>query len=506
MSFFSMLPLDLQREVVRQMDGTEQKEASAAGNSALRQEVMAHYARGNAADRRVLDAFLASQPADAPPPPRAPQQHSATQPVEDEEPFELRRMVSNIETSARPAQDERVQRAVQAQAVGFGAPRMEPFHMEQQTGYLQQRADSLMEKSLRAFGGPRFVESATEETSISHRHPDAQARLAKARWNSKVIGLYPFLKAVEGGERYFEELDPRLPDHEKFKAMLHWLETYKDRAAAVASIHVNGYRSRNIPGVASLFYDLGGKVYNLAPREAAKYFTGLKELSFCNNVLKELPVALGLLPLTKLDLSMNPFEAVPEAVAQMRHLKELSLSACRGSRFALGEDSPLWRAVHLRTLDLSSNGLGTLARNVRGLVRLQTLILNDNQLMRLTSKIRDLQHLETLDLRSNLFTSVPQVLAEIPRLRTVRLEGNPLLEPIELAVLIRLLAERGRDCVEISTNLGFLSKDRIATLQQEVGNTHTVTLVETGFVARIILQKRDFSEQATQPIDYEEME
>ena len=109
-----MLPLDLQREVVRQMDGTEQKEASAAGNSALRQEVMAHYARGNAADRRVLDAFLASQPADAPPPPRAPQQHSATQPVEDEEPFELRRMVSNIETSARPAQDERVQRAVQA--------------------------------------------------------------------------------------------------------------------------------------------------------------------------------------------------------------------------------------------------------------------------------------------------------------------------------------------------------------------------------------------------------
>lgn len=506
MSFFSRLPSDLQREVIDQMDGAEQKQASAAGSSSLRRDVMVHYTRGNAGDRRVMDAYQASQAQDVSSPRRPRQQVSATQPMEEDEPEELRRTVSNIETRERPAQDMRIQKAVAAQAAGLGAPRMDPFRMAQQTGFLLERADSLMEKSRGAFGGVRFVELATEEASISHRHPEAQAKMAEARWNSKVIGLYPFLKAVEGGEQYFEELDPRLPDHAKFMAMMHWLGTYQDRAAAVSSIHVNGYRARDVPGVASLFYSMGGKIYNLAPREIARYFKGLKELSLCNNVLNGLPVSLGALPLTKLDLSMNPFTKVPEAVAQMRHLKELSFSACRGPGLNLDEDSPLWRAVHLRILDLSSNGLGKLARSVKGLVRLHTLNLSDNQLMRLTSKLSHLQHLERLDLRNNLFTSVPQVLAEIPRLASVQLEGNLLLEPLELAVLIRSLAERGRDRVEISTNLGFISKDRVATMQQEVAATHKLSLVQTGFADILILEKKDLSQQATQPIDYEEMQ
>ncbi len=506
MSFFSTLPLDLQREVIRQMDGTEQKQASAAGSSSLRREVMVHYTRGNAANQMVFDAYQASQPGQLPSPSRPLERFSATQPMEEDQPTLLERTVSNIETRERPAQDQRVQKAVQAHAAGLGAPRIEPFRMQMQTGYLLQRADSLMDKSRGAFGGPRFVEVATEEASISHRHPEAQQKLAAARWNSKVIGIYPFLKAVEGGERFFEELDPRLPDYEKFRAMTDWLKTHKAQAAAVVSVHVGGYRRHNVPGVASLFYTAGGKIYNLVPREIVKYFTRLRELVLCNNVLNGLPVSFGLLPLTKLDLSMNPLERVPEAVAQMRHLKELSLSACRGPSLDLDEDSPLWRAVHLRVLDLSSNLLGKLARNVKGLVNVHTLILRDNQLFRLTSKMSWLHNLETLDLRNNLFTSVPQVLAEIPRLKTVHLEGNPLLEPIELAVLIRSLAQNGRDRVEISTNLDFLSKERVATLQEEVGDTHTVTLLNSGFVDRIVVEKKGYSQQATQPIDYEEME
>lgn len=488
------------------MDGTEQKQASAAGSSSLRREVMVHYTRGNAANHMVCDAYQASQPGQLPSPSRPLERFSATQPMEEDEPALLERTVSNIETRERPAQDQRVQKAVQAHAAGLGAPRIEPFRLAHQTGYLLERADSLMDKSRGAFGGPRFVDHATEEASISHRHPDAQQKLAAARWNSKVIGIYPFLKAMEGGERFFEELDPRLPDHEKYKAILAWLDAHKAQAAAVVSVHVGGYRRHNVPGVVSLFYEAGGKIYNLVPREVVKYFTGLKELVLCNNALKQFQPVLGLLPLTKLDLSMNPIEAVPEAVAQMRHLKELSLSACRGVSLDLGEDSPLWRGVHLRTLDLSSNGLAKLARNVKGLVRLQTLILRDNQLMRLTSRLSQLVHLETLDLRNNLFTSVPQVLAEIPRIKTVQLEGNPLLEPIELAVLIRSLAQNGRDRVEISTNLNFLSKERVATLQEEVGDTHTVALFNFGFADRIVVEKKGYSQQATQPIDYEEME
>lgn len=260
----------------------------------------------------------------------------------------------------------------------------------------QRAADRLATKTQKLFGGRIFVTQATRDGTINTRHPDAQRRLADGRWNCKIIGLYPFLKAINGGAEFFAGLDRNMSGADKFRAMEEWV---KERALEVTSVSFAG--GVPVPNTPSFFFSLGGKNYNLVPRTVGE-FLNLRNLSAVNTYLNDLPGEMGKLPLVELQLSMNHFVKIPDCVGDMQRLRKFSISSNR-EVLSLPDDSPLWRAAALRELDLSGNQLGVLS----------------NQIGLLTQ-------LEVLDLQGNQLAHLPRVGGSLPRLRVLYVQKNPL--------------------------------------------------------------------------------
>lgn len=494
---FTRLPSDLQREVYQKMDGQSLNQMSGA-DTAARRNVKDLYTRANADQAMVVKAYQVSQGSQAQDSQTSPRAGAtSSQPMETRaDSGRFKRTLSNVESSQHPARDKRVQESVRVRTNLFGSKPLPPFCLAHQQSYLLKRGDSLTRKTRELFGGPRVLDQATEDSTISHLHPDAQGRMADARWNCKAIGLYPFVKAVPGGEDFLAGLDPDLPDGIKVADMEEWLRNHAEAAAHVQEVSITGFTSWNMGGIRSQFYDLGGKVYNLVPKSIYRFFTGLRTLTLCNNMLKSLPASFGRLSVRSLNLSMNPFAAVPEAIAQMKRLKELSFSMNRGE-LALGDDSPLWRAYPLEELDLSRNDLEQLSRGIRKLVNLRKLVLSDNQLSYLTGSMTRLKRLEILDLSANNFVSLPLVLAEMPALQELHLQGNPLMNPAEVINFLRNSAVKER--MEITLQHGFLTGEAVAFLREEFRDTHDVILFQ-GMVDKVVMERKD---RRTPVIDFE---
>lgn len=333
---------------------------------------------------------------------------------------------------------------------------------------LLRRAGSLVRKSEMLVGGPRFTNKATDFDELSPRHPDAQERIAQARWNYKLIGVYPFLKAMDGGAAFIAGLDPRRSDRENYEAIEKWIGEHRREARAVREVLICGFSQANVPEFRSLFYDLGGKVYNYIPQPVCQ-FTGLRRLLLVNNHLNlaSFPKEMGDLPLQKLDLSFNKLEAIPECVARMALLEEFSVASNR-ERIALPDDSPLWSARNLIRVDLSSIEMESLSPSVGNLTRLENLDLRSNRLRGLPDSLSRLVRLKAVILNDNQFSSFPEVLQSLPSLEVLQLLRNRHFHFADITAFIRGLIQKERVRVDIHLDGKYLKDRRYASLIEEV--------------------------------------
>jgi hypothetical protein len=162
--------------------------------------------------------------------------------------------------------------------------------------------------------------------------------------------------------------------------------------------------------------------------------TRLIKLSVCDNLLTELPAAIGnLTALQELDLSGNSLTDVPAWIKNLVNLRVLNLS---GNSLT---DVPTWikNLVNLRALNLSDNSLTNLPAQIKNLTVLQYLYLSKNQLTALP--IENLVNLCVLDLSETQLTDVPTWIEKLIELRSLNLSGNSLTNlPEQIGSLVNL--------------------------------------------------------------------
>jgi len=481
------LPPELRDTMIRNLSGGTQRELSRSDRES-RKNVHGRYTDEYRERPDLIAAFQASQDVQERDLKRARRAEPSSQPETGSSPAPRRprRAVSNVGPSDSPL----LQRIERQRESMNGAVR-HPIPEFNQRRALQQRADSLVRKTENLFGGRSFVYRATEFDQISSRHPDVLDQMAKARWNSKLIGIYPFLKAIEGGEDFLRALDPRRSDRENFLIITRWIEDHPRRTQDVVAVSICGFTRENVPEFRSLFYDLGGKNYNYIPITVG-HFKGLRTLLLVNNHLNlaSFPDRIGDLPIQKLDLSWNPLEAVPECVARMNRLEDFSLSSNKRN-IAFPDQCPLWQARNLRSLDLSSNQIESISSRIGNLTRMEILELGDNQLSDLPDSLLALAHLRELYLNGNRFQTFPKVLSQLPALQVLNLVGNRHFHFADISEFIWSLVNNGKERIEIHLDASYGRDARIQKLIQEVesGSGYLLKIQNQGGHTIISLRK-----------------
>lgn len=79
---------------------------------------------------------------------------------------------------------------------------------------------------------------------------------------------------------------------------------------------------------------------------------------------------------------------------------------------------------HITTLDLSSNNLFEIPKQVYSLKNLQVLLINDNNIHTITNEIEELEYLTYLDLSANKINVIPQSIFKINKLAYLYLKSN----------------------------------------------------------------------------------
>jgi Leucine-rich repeat (LRR) protein/serine/threonine protein phosphatase PrpC len=175
--------------------------------------------------------------------------------------------------------------------------------------------------------------------------------------------------------------------------------------------------------------------------EAVLVQTEALKLSLQNNFLSSLPddFASCMKKLEVLMLAYNRFEALPEQVGKLRHLKYLDVA---GNRLRASDSLPASLAsLHeLKTLDLAVNHIEALPEHAASLPNLEDLLLHGNRLRQLPPSIANLSAtLHTLDLSSNRLESLVPEIAELRALVELNLNENALVElPEQLGELANL--------------------------------------------------------------------
>ena len=129
--------------------------------------------------------------------------------------------------------------------------------------------------------------------------------------------------------------------------------------------------------------------------------------------------------LERLDVSHNRLKCLPEAIEELRSLRELNLSNNQLHDIPIG----LGRLPHLELLNLAENQLEVLPE-MFGLEwnRLSELNLRKNQLKRLPNVCRGWIRLRVLLLDINFLDRLPQdIFQSTPQLVMLSLDDNPLL-------------------------------------------------------------------------------
>ncbi|EED96061.1 predicted protein, partial [Thalassiosira pseudonana CCMP1335] len=153
-------------------------------------------------------------------------------------------------------------------------------------------------------------------------------------------------------------------------------------------------------------------------------FKSLKKLDLNNSSLTELPDEMDVLApsLEILFLSENKFDAIPDVIGKLSHLRVLSL---RGNQLSELSSSNL-PASSLVWLILTNNQIKRISADIGQLKGLQKLMLSHNEIKTVPSELGDCKMLELVRLANNNINSMPTEILSLPKLAWMSLSGNPM--------------------------------------------------------------------------------
>ena len=159
--------------------------------------------------------------------------------------------------------------------------------------------------------------------------------------------------------------------------------------------------------------------------------TSQSSLDLSNLSLSTLPSIFNSDPfvtrLTKLDVSLNRLEALPEAIGELRALQRLDV----GFNQLTALPEAIGRLQALQRLEVFNNQLRALPEAIGELRALQWLNVSYNQLTALPEVIGGLRELKILILRNNIsLTGVPNEMLSLPSTCSIELEQTGLSEAV----------------------------------------------------------------------------
>ncbi|HEY9629419.1 MAG TPA: leucine-rich repeat domain-containing protein [Coleofasciculaceae cyanobacterium] len=163
----------------------------------------------------------------------------------------------------------------------------------------------------------------------------------------------------------------------------------------------------------------------------------LKELYLSSNQISAIPDAIAQLTnLTVLNIWDNQISAIPDAIAQLTNLTVLALSSNQISAIP----DAIAQLTNLEVLYLSSNQISAIPDAITQLTNLQDLFLASNQISAIPDAIAQLTNLKGLHLASNQISKIPIVIAQLTNLKGLHLGSNQISEiPIVIVQLTNLM-------------------------------------------------------------------
>lgn len=175
----------------------------------------------------------------------------------------------------------------------------------------------------------------------------------------------------------------------------------------------------------------------------------LINLNLSFNQFTEIPESvINLTQLKVLDVSCNILRKLPEDIEKLENLIEFNLGYNEDEDFESPEpgtylelSDSIGHLVGLEKLNLECNSLGQIPETIGWIVGLTELKLGCNGLTELPDSFKWLTQLKTLDLRYNLFHTPPEVLLELTNLTSIDLVGNERIQEIPKTMddVIRLI-------------------------------------------------------------------
>ncbi|MBP5973623.1 leucine-rich repeat domain-containing protein, partial [Brasilonema sp. CT11] len=177
-----------------------------------------------------------------------------------------------------------------------------------------------------------------------------------------------------------------------------------------------------------------------------------------------------------LDLRSNQLSALPKEIIQLTNLQSLNL--WRNQLSALPPE--IVQLTNLQSLYLNENQLSVLPAEIVQLTNLQSLDLSSNQLSALPAEIGQLTNLQSLDLRSNQLSALPNEIIQLTNLQSLNLWRNQLSAlPPEIVQLTNLqsLDLRSNQLSALPKEIGQLTKlqslylyrNQLSALPKEIG-------------------------------------
>jgi len=111
---------------------------------------------------------------------------------------------------------------------------------------------------------------------------------------------------------------------------------------------------------------------------------------------------------SSLDLSSNRLTEIPKEIAKLTNLTHLDLSSSQLKEIP----KEIAKLTNLTSLDLSYNKLTEIPKEIAKLTNLTSLDLNSNQLTKIPKEIAKLTNLTDLDLRNNKLKEIPKEIAK----------------------------------------------------------------------------------------------